>query len=38
MNRGATPGDDESDIVALRWLERIGRGRGNNPAFLTRRA
>ena len=36
MDRGATPDDHDAQILALRWMEMIGRGTGGNPAFLVR--
>lgn len=36
IDRGATPEDAEAHILALRWMEMVGRGTGNNPAFLMR--
>ncbi len=36
MDRGATPDDADAQILALRWMEMIGRGTGDNPAFLLR--
>ena len=36
MNRGATPDDHDAQILALRWMEMVGHGTGNNPAFLLR--
>lgn len=36
MDRGATPDDHDTQILALQWMDMIGRGTGNNPAFLVR--
>ncbi|HET6432168.1 MerR family transcriptional regulator [Dyella sp.] len=36
MDRGATPEDADAQQLALQWMEMIGRGTGNNPAFLLR--
>ncbi|WP_017461956.1 MerR family transcriptional regulator [Dyella ginsengisoli] len=36
MDRGATPDDADAQQLALQWMEMIGRGTGNNPAFLLR--
>jgi DNA-binding transcriptional MerR regulator len=36
MDRGSTPDDADAQILALRWMEMMGRGTGNNPDFLTR--
>ncbi len=36
MDRGATPDDADAQQLALCWMEMIGRGTGNNPAFLMR--
>lgn len=36
MDRGATPDDADAQILALRWMEMVGRGTGNNPNFLLR--
>jgi DNA-binding transcriptional MerR regulator len=36
MDRGATPEGVDAQILALRWMESVGRGTGNNPAFLMR--
>lgn len=36
MDRGAQPGDPEVDILALRWMEMLGRDTGRNPDFLMR--
>lgn len=36
MNQGATPDAPQAHALALRWMEMVERGTGNNPAFLTR--
>ncbi|WP_329742944.1 MerR family transcriptional regulator [Dyella sp. A6] len=36
MDRGTRPDDHDAQTLALRWMEMIGRGTGNNPAFLLR--
>ncbi|MFK2903710.1 MerR family transcriptional regulator [Dyella ginsengisoli] len=36
MDRGATPDDADAQILALRWMEMVERGTGDNPAFLMR--
>jgi DNA-binding transcriptional MerR regulator len=36
MDRGATPDDADARLLAFRWMEMVGRGTGNNPAFLLR--
>ncbi|WP_426702889.1 MerR family transcriptional regulator [Rhodanobacter sp. Col0626] len=36
MDRGATPEDADAQILALSWMTMVGRGTGNNPAFLMR--
>jgi DNA-binding transcriptional MerR regulator len=36
MDRGATPDDADAQTLALRWMTMVGRGTGNNPAFLMR--
>ncbi|MGA0587565.1 MerR family transcriptional regulator [Dyella sp. KRB-257] len=36
MDRGATPDDADAQQLALQWMEMVGRGTGNNPAFLLR--
>lgn len=36
MDRGAQPGDSDVDILALRWMEMLGRDTGHNPDFLMR--
>jgi DNA-binding transcriptional MerR regulator len=36
LDRGATPEDVDTQILALRWMEMLGRGTGNNAAFVTR--
>lgn len=36
MDRGATPDDADAQILALRWMTMVGRGTGDNPAFLMR--
>lgn len=36
MDRGTMPDDAEAHILALRWMEMIGRGTGHNPTFLLR--
>ncbi|PWK92724.1 MerR family transcriptional regulator [Fulvimonas soli] len=36
MERGATPDDPDAQLLALRWMDLVGRGTGDNPAFLMR--
>ena len=36
MDRGARPGDPDVDILALRWMEMLGRDTGRNADFLMR--
>lgn len=36
MDRGATPDDADAQQLALQWMDMVGRGTGNNPAFLLR--
>ena len=36
MDHGTTPDAAEAHTLALRWMEMVGRGTGNNPAFLVR--
>lgn len=36
MDRGARPGDADVDILALRWMDMLGRTTGGNPRFLVR--
>ncbi|HET6587851.1 MAG TPA: MerR family transcriptional regulator [Oleiagrimonas sp.] len=36
MDRGARPGDADVDVLALRWMDMIGRDTGHNPDFLMR--
>lgn len=36
MDRGATPDSADAQILALRWMEMLARGTGNNAAFMTR--
>ena len=36
MDRGATAQDADAQLLALRWMTMIGRGTGNNPAYLMR--
>lgn len=36
MDRGATPDDADAQQLALQWMGMVGRGTGNNPAFLLR--
>ena len=36
MDRGAQPGDPDVDMLALRWMEMLGRDTGRNADFLMR--
>ena len=36
MDRGATAQDADAQLLALRWMTMLGRGTGNNPAYLLR--
>lgn len=36
MDRGATAQDHDAQLLALRWMTMLGRGTGNNPAYLLR--
>ena len=36
MDRGASVHDADAQLLALRWMNMIGRGTGNNPSFLLR--
>lgn len=36
MDRGAQPGDADVDVLALRWMDMIGRDTGHDPDLLMR--